>query len=269
MHEIAIPAELLTPERIDAFFENLQKKGRRDSTIHEYRRHLQQLFDELPADKRLDEKVLHAWKKRLCENSASFRTVNVKLAAVNSYLRYIGRRDLQLQPLPVPQDDARPELTRAEYLRLLQMAKWRGDERLYMLIKVFVSTGLFLRDLPNLTVEAVQSGQLAIKNGSVVRIPGRLQKDLLEYARRNGIPAGALFLTRTGRQLDRVSIAKSIKRLCRDARVPEKKATLLCLRKLHRSTYADIQANLQNFVELAYDQLMEQEEQTVGWSTAG
>ena len=61
-------------------------------------------------------------------------------------------------------------------------------------------------------------------------------------------------------------ITCSIQRICRDAQVEEKKGTPLCLRRLYESTYAGIRAHLDALVERAYGQLLEQEEQLVGWN---
>ena len=49
-----------------------------------------------------------------------------------------------------------PELSRAEYLHLLHTAKALGNEKVYLLIKLFACTGFFVKELPNLTVEAVR-----------------------------------------------------------------------------------------------------------------
>lgn len=260
------PAVSMDPQKIEAFLQSLQVKGRRNVTVDGYRRSLICLYRELPEDKRLDRRLLSLWRQRLLEQQTPIRTANAKISAVNGFLDYCGRRDLQVAPLSLPPDDIQPELTRLEYQRLLQTAKLMGKECTYLLVKVLCCAGVPLQDIPNITLQAVESGEMVSFSGGSVRFPPLLQNELLSYAQKHHVHTGPLFLTRRGKPLDRTSINKSIKSLCRDARVPEEKATPLCLRKLYQSTYADIRGNLDVLAEQAYIRLLEKEEQSIGWN---
>ena len=80
----------------------------------------------------------------------------MRLAAANGLMTYLGHRELQATAaLPPPAEGERPELTRGEYLRLLSTARVLEKERLYLLVKVFGSTGLSVGELPRLTAEAL------------------------------------------------------------------------------------------------------------------
>ena len=68
----------------------------------------------------------------------------------------------QLEAAP----EAQPELTRTEYLRLLQVARTLDRERAYLLVKVFALTGLRLGNLHQMTVEAATEGWLWTDAGS-------------------------------------------------------------------------------------------------------
>ena len=82
------------------------------------------------------------------------------------------------------ENGVQPELTRSEYLRLLQAAKLREKERTYLLVKVFALVGLGVSELPCVTVEAVQKGSINIQQKGAFRIPEVLQRELLAYAAR-------------------------------------------------------------------------------------
>ena len=57
----------------------------------------------------------------------------------------------------------------------------------------------------------------------VILLPGKLCRKLLKYAKKQKIASGELFLTRSGRPLNRKEIWAQMKRLCRAANVaPEK-----------------------------------------------
>ena len=262
---IEYPDVSMTPKQIEDFLKALQKKGRQTSTVESYRRSLHALYQALPEKKELSRRFFAGWQKSLTEQGDSVRTVNAKTAAVNSFLAYLGRRELQLQPLPLP-EDVQPELTRAEYLRLLQMAKAMKKERTYLLIKLIACTGASVQDVAYVTMEALADGQSVVftPGGSLYIFP-TLQKELLCYAKRQGIRRGPLFLTRKGSLIDRSNITRSIKCLCKDAKVPEEKATPLCLRKLYQATYAGIRENMDILVEQAYTKLLEKEERSIGW----
>lgn len=257
----------VTPELIDAFLSSLRARGRTPETLHTYRSKLELLYAYLPEGKRLDRGTLEQWRSELLAEGYAARTVNLTFSAVNSLLEYCERRDLQLVKPLEPGKDIQPELTRTEYLRLLSTARALGKAREYLLVKVFGSTGLTLHDLPLLTVEAAREGKIVLPT-SVLHIPDCLCAELLDYANRQGVLSGPLFVTKMGRQIRRTNVTKQIQSLCRDARVPEEKATPRCLKKLYQTTQAGIQANIALLVEQAHDRLLETEQLSIGWSGA-
>ena len=67
-------------------------------------------------------------------------------------------KDLQISPVPLPcKGQVQPELTRAEYLRLLKAAKLKKSERTYFIIKTICCGGVHVQEIPELTLEAVQT----------------------------------------------------------------------------------------------------------------
>ncbi len=88
---------------------------------------------------------------------------------------------------------------------------------------------------------------------------------MLDYAARQGIRSGPIFLTRAGKLIDRTYAAQSIRRLCPAAQVPEEKGNPRCLRKMYQTTRDGIERNVALLVERAQDRLLEEEQLTVGW----
>lgn len=148
------------------------------------------------------------------------------MSAANSFLEWLGCREFQLTGRLSCGRDAQLELTRSEYLRLLSTARALRQERVYLLIKLFTSTGLPVHELEQVTVEAAGEGVLLLPGEAMPqRLPDCLRRELLDYARRRGISSGPIFVTRTGRPCGRAGVSVSIRRLCRDAQVPRKRAT--------------------------------------------
>lgn len=259
----------LTPPLIDRFLSCLQQKGYTPDTLYTYRRSLELLYGFLPESKQLLSGTLEQWQSALLEEGYAARTVNVCISVANSLLEYAGRRDLQVKKPLAPGQKIQPELTRAEYLRLLSTARILGKERTYLLIKLFGAAGLTVQELPRVTVEAVQDGSLSPSAGRIVHIPESLRTELLDYAKREGIMSGLIFTSGGGRALHRSNISGSIRALCRDAHVAEEKGNPRCLRKLYQTTQARIVSNISVVVEQAYDRLLETEQLAIGWDHGG
>lgn len=254
------PADSLSPEDIDGFLEHLAEKGRGKETIAKYRRDLYRLYGFLSPGGSLESGLLERWREAQLEEGYGPGTVNTCISAANSLFDYLGRRDLQIAPMRLSGGGGQPELTRAEYLRLLQTARLLKKERLYLLVKVFGSVGIQVHELEQLTVKAAEAGQV-----SALRIPDCLRAELLDYAGREHIHSGPIFLTRTGRPLRRTSVTGSISRLCREAQVDEVKGNPRCLRRLCLSTMGSIQLHFRLLAQQSYDHLLLSEQSAVAW----
>ena len=261
---------LLTQESIEQFLEACQSRGRVEGTLQWYRRGLNRLYQALPEDKFIRQGALERWREELVEMEYTPGTVNMFLSIANSYLDFVGHRECQLASQLKPKSSLQPELTREEYVQLLRTAKALDKERLYLLVKLFASTGLSVQELPNVTVEAVQEGEIVHFPHKVeqrVRIPECLRKELSGYIRRNGYTSGPIFQNKDGGPLNRTYVSIAIRRLCVEARIPEEKGNPRCLKRLYQNTRSDIENNVAMLVEQALDRVLEQEQSAIGWET--
>ena len=129
------------------------------------------------------------------------------LVSVNSLLSFLGWADCrvkstrQQRQIYCAEDK---ELTKAEYLRLPEAAKKKPQLRLVM--ETICGTGIRVSELRYFTVEAVQRGEVTVtckaKTRSIL-LPGKLKKLLLDYAKKNRISSGPIFITRNGKPLNR------------------------------------------------------------------
>ena len=60
-------------------------------------------------------------------------------------------------------------------------------------------------------------------------LPSKLTVKLRRYAKKHGIRKGSIFITRTGKPIDRSNLWSEMKRLC------EKAGIVFCGRKLYKS----------------------------------
>lgn len=263
----------LTAETIEAFLACCRAEGRTEGTLYIYRTVLERLQEDLPEGKALDGSTAGWWQEQMAKQGYARRTVRTRISIFNQFLVYIGRREWQFDRpnvrLPLEEaDQIRPELTREEYLRLLQAARVRGEQRTYLLIKTMGSAGVRIQELPQVTVEAAARGTAVLQYRGAPRrvyLLPPLGQELLDFAREAGVSAGPVFQASEGGALSRAVIWRAVNRLSQDAQVPPEKANPRCLWKLYQATQAALQAGAAAMQERSYAMMLEEEELRAGW----
>ena len=259
----------ISREDIDGFIQHMLNSGFKPGTVKQYQYCLNRFYEDLVEDKTVYEGSIDSWRDKMLAKGFAPRTINTSISAVNRLLGYLGRRDLQTTERAKTQDSEVPELSRAEYLRMLSTAKSLGKEKAYLLTKVFASMVLPVQELKLLTVEAVKKGfvELPALGGKVdkLSVPTGLQQELLSYARRNNITGGPIFQTRDGKPMWRTNVTFVIGNLCEEARVPVEKGNPRCLRQLYQQTMAGIEENIARLVKQEYSRLLDCEQAYIGW----
>ena len=166
--------------------------------------------------------------------------------------------------------EVQPELSRAEYLKLLSMAKHMGKEKAYLIIKTLGGAGMRVQELPQLTVEAVRRGMVELeyhnaRQKRVLYLPEGLRRELQGYINREGLHGGAVFRSLEGGPMARSSINYLVAIVGREAHVDEGKATPRGLWKMYQNTCMGIRADVSALIEQAYQRMMAEEQLAVGW----
>ena len=238
---------IITEEKIRAFKKELEKRERERSTAEKYVRDVRLYADYLSGREATKENAV-GYKTHLSKTHAP-ASVNGAVSGLNSFFDFCEKRDMRLKSLKISRRnfaDKDREMTMDEYNRLLNVAK-RKSERLYLLMQTACSCGLRVSEIRFITCEAVEErkAMIALKGKiRVVLLPGKLCKMLKKYAKKNNIKSGPVFITRTGRPLDRFYIWRSMKALCREAHVSEKKVFPHNLRHLFARTYYKVHKDL-------------------------
>lgn len=113
---------------INRFLEEWGAKGCVADTFECYRGILERFYDVLPKDKHIHRGSLANWREELKKAGYAPATINPFLSVCNTWLGFMGFREYQQVDQLAPEDKLQPELTRNEYLRLLQTAKILGKE---------------------------------------------------------------------------------------------------------------------------------------------
>ena len=207
-------------EHLSAFARRLAEEERSAGTVEKYLRDAGAFLEWL-AGAPVNREAVTGWNRPA--------TINSMLAALNTFLRFIGLEDCRVRALRVQrrlfQSEER-ELSRQEYQRLLDTARTLGRDRLALVMETICAAGIRVSEVRYITAEAVREGRTEIALKGKIRtilLPGKLCRKLEKYARQKKITSGELFLTRSGRPMSRKQIWAEMKGVCRAAGVAPSK----------------------------------------------
>lgn len=239
-------------QMIEQFIEYLIDNEKSQNTILKYRRDLNAFMTFLEG-RTLEKRIIREYKQFLMERYAP-KSVNSMLTALNSFFEYIGRLDLKIKMIRIQKkifiNESR-NLTKNDYKKLLYATK--DDIRMYLIIETLCSTGMRVSELQYITVENFEDGQISVYNKGKERIiflPKKLIKKLKEYIRIRQIKKGKIFVTRSGKSIDRIAIWREMKKLCVKAGVPKSKVFPHNLRHLFAKTYYAMKKDLSRLADI-------------------
>ncbi len=243
----------LSTERIKEFASYLCREEKSTATQEKYLRDVQ-AFSIHANDIEITKEVVVAWKKCLIEDGYAVRSINSMLASINSLLDFLGLSNCKVKSIRTQRQTycaEDKELTKVEYLRLLDASK--KNEQLNLVLQTICGTGIRVSELRFFTVEAIKCGEVTVdcKNKTrTILVPGKLKNILLNYAKRRSITTGTIFVTRTGKPLNRSNIWSAMKKLCEAAGVKPSKVFPHNLRKLFARTFYGIEKDIAKLADI-------------------
>ncbi len=241
---------------LDDFKLYLYERERSAATAEKYVRAVRQFLSFAGENAQPEKETVIAYKQQMQLNGYAVASINAAIAGINCYLRYIGRPECCVRQLKMQRQIYRPqerELTKQEYMRLLETAKRQDKRRLYMILQTIAGTGIRISELKFFTVEAVRAGRVVVacKNKNrVVLIPKKLRAALLDYIKQTGITSGMIFVTRSGRAVNRGNVWAEMKALCASARVQASKVFPHNLRKLFAAAFYSVDKDIAKLADV-------------------
>ena len=213
---------------IRLFIEKLTELERSSLTVEKYVRDVKTFRRWLGSNGHFDKSNVIRFKQVIREKYR-LSSANSMLSALNKFFQLMGWEDCRIRTFKTQRASFRneeKELSVEEYQRLLKAAKEKGDLQILSIMETIASTGIRISELPFITVASVSTRRalVSLKGKSrQVLIPAELSKKLRLYCRERKITSGSIFVTRTGRPIDRSNILHRMKALSTAAKVNREK----------------------------------------------
>lgn len=249
MDERVICADMLT-----MFAMQLRNDEKSEATISKYLHDIR-YFAMFVNGQQVKKELILAYKEELKVKYA-ISSANSMLVALNAFLGFMGWTDCCIKLFKMQKQvfcAEERELTKSEYIRLVNAAKQRGNERLNLILQTICGTGIRVSELRFITVEAVYRGKAIVscKNKTrIVFIIRELQKKLMRYIKKKGLTSGAVFVTRTGNPVSRCNIWREMKLLCEEAKVASDKVFPHNLRHLFARTFYGLEKDIVKLADI-------------------
>lgn len=246
---------LLTKEIINYFINHLRLEEKSANTIEEYARDVN-AFSVYLNDNAVCKEIVIEDKQALIADDYAVSSINSMLAAVNSIFDYLGWIDCKVKAIKTQRQIYCPEnkeLSKVEYLRLVDAAERNNNQRLNMILQMICGTDIRISDLQFITVEAVKSGtvEVACKGKNwIIFIVKKLKKKLLRYAAERHIKAGAIFITKSGKPVNRTNVWREMKALCKQAHVNPDKVFPHNLRHLFARMFYKLEKDIAKLADI-------------------
>lgn len=245
---------IITDTAIKTFERHLQNDEKSDNTIAKYLHDLR-YFADFAQGKTIDKTITLEYKAALGQEYAP-SSANSMIAALNAFLRFMEWYDccvkqFKIQKKTYCSEDT--ELSRSEYIALVRTAENKQNERLSLLIQTICGTGIRVSEVPFITVEAAQRGEAIVSCKGKTRkvfIVTTLRKKLLKYAKEHDIKTGVIFVTKSGKPMNRSNIWREMKVLCKQAGVSPSKVFPHNLRHLFARTFYGIEKDIAKLADI-------------------
>ena len=245
----------LTQEAVDRFNAHLLYEERSAATIEKYNRDIA-AFRRFAGEDGITKVLVIAYKQHLIESGYAERSINSMLAAINSLFQFLEWYECRVKSIKLAPELYRPEekeLTQREYERLVNTAMEQGREQLALILQTICGTGIRISELQFITVEAVRRGEAKVRCKGKTRtvfIISELRSMLLSFAKKNGIKSGAVFLSKTGKPVNRTTVWREMKSLCKAAKVDPSKVFPHNLRHLFARVFYKMEKDIAKLADI-------------------
>lgn len=199
---------------LKGFSNYLKEKNLSNNTISAYVYTIE-MFDGM--FKEVNKDNVLAFKGYLLEHF-KVKTVNLRIQAVNKYLEYLNKKELQITAVKIQQKPFLENvISDADYEYLKRALKKDKNYEWYFVVRFLAATGARVSELIQIKVEHIKLGHLDLysKGGKTRRIyiPETLRKEALKWLNDIKRDSGYIFLNNKGSIITTRGISIQLKKL--------------------------------------------------------
>lgn len=197
---------------VELFKTALRESNMAENTISAY---IYAVNDYFSKHKTLNKRNLLLYKANIIEQFKP-KTVNLRIQALNKFLKYAGKPNLRLKSVKVQQRTYLENvISQADYIFLKKKLKQEENLMWYFVVRFLTATGARVSELIQIKVEHVRIGYFDIysKGGKVRRlfIPKRLRDETEKWFEETKQTTGYIFRNRFGDRITTRGISQQLK----------------------------------------------------------
>ena len=179
----------ISDRELKQFLDYMTKNEYAPGTVDKYMRDIRH-FRRWLSDRTVTKQSVLEWKEHLLKERYAPVTINAMLAALNCFFKVVGWQSLRVKELRIQRRMFRSSernLNKEEYMRLLEVSRATGKERLALLMETICATGIRVSEVRYITMEAVTCGRTEVHLKGKIRtilIPNKMCRKLLKYAKK-------------------------------------------------------------------------------------
>lgn len=253
----------LTEDRILQFAGLLRDREKSSATIDKYTRDIRTFMRwmENRSETVVTHDVVLRYKQYLREEYR-LSSANSMLSALNTFFKYMEVPECLVTIFKTQRAAFRSserDISLEDYRRLVRAAEeriGRGQKmgrQLALVMETLAGTGIRVGELPFITTAALAARRATVFLKGKIRtvlLNAALCSKLRAYCREQGITGGPVFVTRTGRPLDRSTILRRMKALAAPAGIPRSKIFPHNFRHLFAVTYYEREKDVVRLADL-------------------
>lgn len=247
--------QTITADLISEFEEYLFDNEKSRPTIEKYLRDVRMFANYCRKSTDICKKDVIRFKEYL-ESNYAIASANSIISSINSFFRFANWNELIAKHFKVQRKiycSEKRELTKPDYEKLIKVALKNNNERLSLIIQTLGCTGIRISELKYITVDAARTGEVTIRCKGKTRtvfLISKLRSKLLNYAKKNGIQNGVIFITRGGKPIDRSNVWREMKNLCGVCGIDKEKVFPHNLRHLFARSFYKIEKDIAKLADV-------------------
>jgi site-specific recombinase XerD len=220
--------------KLDDWKKDLKYNEKSEKTIITYTGDIQKFLDFIADDREITKDDLINYKIQLKEKDhLKESSISRKIISLNKFFSFCDI-DFKIKNIKVQSKSTLENLlTEKELKGILKQCEQQKEPLIYLMVKTLALTGIRYNELQSVTVEACKEKKAKIDNkGKIREVPleAGLCKDLLQFAKEQGITSGMIFITKHGTFIKNEQFTRKLKKVAG-------KAHFIRLSKVHPHSF--------------------------------